>query len=90
MCCPGHTSPGYTEDEKSVEYMGPRCKWGTNVISTYNIRCFDSKIEAPGGAASCHQSRHCREGMTMAKHSYERGYPKHIALLALLFISMER
>jgi hypothetical protein len=26
--------------------------------------------------------------MTMAKHSYERGNPKHIALLALLFISV--
>jgi hypothetical protein len=26
--------------------------------------------------------------MTMAKHSYERGYPKHIAWLALLFISV--
>jgi hypothetical protein len=41
-----------------------------------------------GGGPSCHQSRLCREGMIMAKCSYERGYPKHIALLALLFLSV--
>ena len=53
-----------------------------------NVRCFDLKYRSGGAEVHAISRGIAKKGTTMAKHSDERSYPKHLALLALLFLSV--